>query len=95
LTSGRSSLVSGGVDLFKARPLLGYGSGSFSTEYKAHIPRRPNGFEISQHLPFSAPTTSDSHTTPVTIAAEQGIVGLAAYVALLLACFWELFGGGC
>ena len=94
LTSGRSSLVSGGVDLFKARPLLGYGSGSFSTEYRAHIPRRRNGFEISQHLPFSAPTTSDSHTTPVTIAAEQGIVGLAAYVALLLACFWELFGGG-
>jgi putative inorganic carbon (HCO3(-)) transporter len=94
LTSGRSSLVSGGVDLFKARPLLGYGSGSFSTEYKGHIPRRPNGFEIKQHLPFSEPTTSDSHTTPVTIAAEQGIVGLAAYVALLLACFWELYGGG-
>ena len=94
LTSGRSSLVSGGVDLFKARPLLGYGSGSFSTEYRAHIPRRRNGFEIAQHLPFSAPTTSDSHTTPVTIGAEQGIVGLAAYVALLLGCFWELFGGG-
>jgi O-antigen ligase len=93
LTSGRSSLVSGGLDLLKARPLLGYGSGSFSTEYKAHIPRRRNGFEIARQLPFSAPTTSDSHTTPVTIAAEQGIVGLAAYVALLLACFWELFGG--
>ncbi|MGD0980341.1 MAG: O-antigen ligase family protein [Solirubrobacteraceae bacterium] len=93
LTSGRSSLVSGGVDLFKARPLLGYGSGSFSAEYKAHIRRRRNGFEIHQHLPFSEPATSDSHTTPVTIAAEQGIVGLSAYVALLLACFWELFGG--
>jgi O-antigen ligase len=93
LTSGRSSLVSGGVDLFKARPLLGYGSGSFSTEYRAHLPRRRNGFEVKQHLPFSAPTTSDSHTTPVTIAAEQGIVGLAAYLALLLACFGELFGG--
>jgi O-antigen ligase len=94
LTSGRSSLVSGGLDLFKARPLLGYGSGSFSTEYKAHIPRRRNGFEIAKQLPFSAPTTSDSHTTPVTIAAEQGIVGLAVYVALLAACFWELYGGG-
>ena len=93
LTSGRSSLVSGGLDLFKARPLLGYGSGSFSTEYKAHIPRRRNGFEIAKQLPFSAPTTSDSHTTPVTIAAEQGVVGLALYAVLLLACFSELFGG--
>ena len=30
----------------------------------------------------------------MTIAAEQGIVGLAVYVALLAACFWELYGGG-
>jgi putative inorganic carbon (HCO3(-)) transporter len=94
LTSGRSSLVSRGVDLFKARPIAGYGSGSFSTEYTARVPRRRNGFEIAKHLPFALPTTSDSHTTPVTIAAEQGVVGLAAYFALLVACFWELFGGG-
>jgi O-antigen ligase len=93
LTSGRASLVTGGVDLFKARPLVGYGSGSFSHEYSSHVPRQRNGFEIKQHLPFIAPTTSDSHTTPVTIAAEQGIVGLAAYAVLLVACFWELFGG--
>jgi O-antigen ligase len=94
LTSGRASLVSGGVDLFKSRPLEGYGSGSFSAEYTAHLPRARTGFEVHTHLPYIPPTTSDSHTTPVTIAAEQGVVGLAAYVALLAACFWELFGGG-
>jgi O-antigen ligase len=94
LTSGRSSLVTGGVDLFKARPLFGYGSGSFSDEYLAHLSRRPNTFEHFEHLPFIAPTTSDSHTIPVTIAAEQGIAGLALYALLLVACFRELFGAG-
>jgi O-antigen ligase len=94
LTSGRSSLVRGGVDLFDARPLAGYGSGSFSTEYVAHVPRHPNAFERRWHLPVTLPATSDSHTTAITIAAEQGLVGLALYAALLIACFARLFGGG-
>jgi putative inorganic carbon (HCO3(-)) transporter len=92
LTSGRASLVTGGVDLFKDRPVLGYGSGSFSTEYRAHTHEQPNPFEKTQRLPPAAPTTTDSHATPVTIGAEQGVVGLGFYVILLLACFWELFG---
>ena len=29
--------------------------------------------------------TSESHTTPITIAAEQGVLGLIAYIGLLLA----------
>jgi putative inorganic carbon (HCO3(-)) transporter len=92
-TSGRTSLVSGGFDLFKARPLGGYGSGSFSYEYLASIPRVPNGFEHHEHLPYEPPTTSDSHATPITIAAEQGIIGLVVYLALLLVCFWRLLVG--
>jgi putative inorganic carbon (HCO3(-)) transporter len=91
-TSGRTSLVSGGFDLFKARPLDGYGSGSFATEYLASIPHVPNGFEHHEGLPYEAPVTSDSHTTPVTIAAEQGVIGLLAYAALLVACFVRLLG---
>ena len=35
--------------------------------------------------------TSASHTIPVTVAAEQGIVGLAVYVALLVTAFLALF----
>jgi O-antigen ligase len=92
-TSGRTSLVSGGFDLFKARPLAGYGSGSFSQEYLASIPHVPNPFERHEHLPYIEPTTSDSHATPITIAAEQGLIGLAVYLALLAACFWRLFAG--
>ena len=71
-SSGRPGLVSGGIDLFAARPLWGYGSGSFETEYRAHH------HQIGQ-------TLSASHTIPVTIAAEQGLIGELVYIALVLA----------
>jgi O-antigen ligase len=81
-TSGRASLVSGGLELFAQRPLEGYGAGSFETEYKrAHAAA---GAENA---------VSASHTIPVTVAAEQGIIGLALYVALLLSAFVVLFRG--
>ena len=35
-TSGRTKLISGGLALFAKRPLEGYGSGSFETEYERH-----------------------------------------------------------
>jgi O-antigen ligase len=72
-TNGRAGLIGGGLKLFAARPLQGYGSGSFEVEYK----RR-------EHVTAAGASTA-SHTIPVTIAAEQGIVGLALYGALLLA----------
>ena len=75
-TSGRASLVSGGLELFAERPLQGYGSGSFEKEYKRHS-------KLSQATVENA--TSASHTIPVTVAAEQGLVGLAVYLALLIA----------
>jgi O-antigen ligase len=80
-TSGRTKLISGGLELFADRPLYGYGSGSFETEYKRH------------GRASSANATSASHTIPVTVAAEQGIIGLAVYVALLIAAFAVLFTG--
>lgn len=80
-TSGRTKLVSGGLELFGDRPLYGYGSGSFETEYKRH------------GNATAANATSASHTIPITVAAEQGVVGLAVYVALLIAAFAVLFRG--
>ena len=64
-TRGRTNLVSGGVDLFAERPLWGYGSGSFQQAYSDHQAKS------------DAPVTI-SHTEPVTVAAEQGLIGLAA-----------------
>jgi O-antigen ligase len=80
-TSGRTKLITGGLELFAERPLQGYGSGSFQTEYQRH-----NKASVEN-------ATSASHTIPVTVAAEQGIVGLAVYVALLIAAFLVLFRG--
>jgi len=80
-TSGRGKLISGGLELFADRPLEGYGSGSFETEYRRH--QHANGENA----------TSASHTIPITVAAEQGIVGLAVYVALILAALYVLFSG--
>jgi O-antigen ligase len=81
-TSGRTKLISGGLELFADRPLYGYGAGSFETEYKRHGRTRD-----------AANATSASHTIPVTVAAEQGMFGLVVYLALLLAAFATLFRG--
>ena len=80
-TSGRTNLVSGGLELFAKRPLEGYGSGSFETEYKLHSKSSAEN------------AVSASHTIPVTVAAEQGILGLALYAALLAVAFVVLFRG--
>jgi O-antigen ligase len=76
-SSGRPGLVSGGLDLFKDRPIWGFGSGSFQTEYAAH-----------HHQPGQ--TLTASHTIPVTVAAEQGLVGLLVYLALVVAALITL-----
>jgi putative inorganic carbon (HCO3(-)) transporter len=78
--SGRGSLVSGGVDLFGERPIWGYGSGSFQAAYREH---RKN-----KDLPVTV-----SHTEPVTVAAEQGLIGLALYIALIVVALWTLGTG--
>jgi O-antigen ligase len=80
-TSGRTKLVSGGLELFADRPLQGFGSGSFETEYKRH------------RNTSAANATSASHTIPVTVAAEQGVIGLAVYLALVVAALIVLLRG--
>jgi O-antigen ligase len=76
-TSGRANLVSGGVHLFSQRPVYGYGSGSFPKAYREHVKTR------------KAPV-SVSHTEPITVAAEQGIVGLVLYAALVVTALWTM-----
>jgi O-antigen ligase len=80
-TTGRAKLIEGGLELFAKRPLEGYGSGSFQTEYERHSKTTAEN------------ATSASHTIPITIAAEQGIVGFALYVVLLVLAFLVLFRG--
>jgi O-antigen ligase len=70
-TSGRYDLIAGGARLARDRPLGGYGSGAFARVY-----RRQESASVQR-------ATSASHTIPITVAAEQGVVGLLAYLALL------------
>jgi putative inorganic carbon (HCO3(-)) transporter len=81
-TSGRVDLVQGGLELFSDRPLWGYGSGSFARSFR--LERKGN----------QAEAVSASHTLPITVAAEQGVIGLAAYAAVLAASLFVLLGRG-
>jgi O-antigen ligase len=80
-TSGRLNLMKGGLRMFGDRPVYGYGSGSFAERFRAREKKS------------EAQAASASHTIPITVAAEQGVIGLAVYVFLLVASFQLLFGG--
>jgi O-antigen ligase len=80
VTEGHSSLIEGGVELAERRPIYGYGSASFSKEFAEAEEIRPGD-------------TTISHTEPVTVAAEQGAIGVVAYLSLLAAALWTMFSG--
>lgn len=80
-SSGRLDLMRGGISMFAHKPLHGFGSGAFAKEFRA---REKVG---------SSSAASASHTIPITVAAEQGILGLAAYAFVLVAAFALLFRG--
>jgi putative inorganic carbon (hco3(-)) transporter len=73
VTNDRSSLVRMGWDVIRDHPLGGAGLGGFRHAAAAG----------TQH-PFRQ-RGGVSHTTPVTVAAELGPLGLAAYIWLLVA----------
>lgn len=68
-TSGRANLISGGIELFERRPLAGQGSGAFAISFRRQIKR------IRRPI---------SHTEPITVAAEQGVLGLVPYGAVVV-----------
>jgi O-antigen ligase len=80
-TSGRASLITGALRMARDRPLWGQGSGSFAVVFT----RR----EVVQNTRRAAV----SHTIPLTVAAEQGAIGVVAYLALLWAAAVLLFAG--
>jgi putative inorganic carbon (HCO3(-)) transporter len=79
-TSGRTRLASGGLKLARDHPLAGFGSGSFAVEF-------------GKRNPLARREAAVSHTEPITIAAEQGAVGIAAYLALLASALAVLISG--
>jgi O-antigen ligase len=90
IDAGHADLIKGGLALAGViddpdardqgdfgRPITGYGSGSFGRAFFEHIePAR----------------TTVSHSEPVTVAAEQGVIGLIVYVGLLVCALATLLG---
>ena len=86
-TSGRTELVRGGLELAGDRPLAGQGSGAFELEFAS-------AFGSAYAEPYAGPGTGEplttSHTEAVTVAAEQGVIGLAVFAAILVTAFAAL-----
>jgi O-antigen ligase len=81
VSGGRWSLVRGGVELAAERPVEGWGSAAFKTEYREH------------QKASSERASAASHTIPITVAAEQGLGGLALYLALVVVALGVLLRG--
>ncbi len=73
LTSNRSDLVANSTDIVREHPLGGVGIGAEE--------------KVSGEIALGQPNriARASHTTPLTVAAELGIVGIAVYLAFLAA----------
>jgi hypothetical protein len=74
ITSGRANLVSQGVRIALRHPVEGVGVGGFKKAYAARTGLR--GVD---------PKKAASHTTPVTVAAEEGFPGLLLLLWLVAA----------
>ena len=71
LTSGRSQLVSTTTRVIERRPLVGVGLGGQPLATREVV---GPGAPVPRYT---------SHTTPLTVAAELGLIGFAAYLGLL------------
>jgi putative inorganic carbon (HCO3(-)) transporter len=79
LDQGHADLIEGGLDLFGDRPFGGYGSGAFGRAFYDEIERA---------------RTTVSHSEPINVAAEQGVIGLAVYAAVLVISLFVVLAAG-
>jgi O-antigen ligase len=79
-TGGRSKLVSKGIQLALDHPVVGVGAGGFK-----------RGYADLTGLKGKEPKAAASHDTPITVAAETGLPGLALLVWLVGAALFLAF----
>jgi O-antigen ligase/polysaccharide polymerase Wzy-like membrane protein len=82
ITSGRANLIGQGFRITADNPVQGVGVGGFSREYARRL-----------GIPGRDPKRVASHTTPVTVLAEQGVVGLALLTWLVAAALLATLRG--
>ena len=75
-TMDRLAMIEGGLALVRDHPLLGVGPGGVTELYPQYAP----DIAMRRH-------TSHLHNTPLQLAAERGLPGLAAWLAIYVAFF--------
>jgi O-antigen ligase len=78
VTSGRSRLVDVTLDAFEARPIWGVGVGG---QPRASAEESGRG----------SPSRNASHTTPLTVLAELGVLGFVLFLGVLAGAAWGLW----
>jgi putative inorganic carbon (hco3(-)) transporter len=81
-SGGRFKLVENGLAIAVHHPVQGVGIGGFKHAYAERT-----------GLKGKEPKAAASHDTPVTVAAETGVVGEALFIWLLATAFWLAFRG--
>src|SRR5205085_10809121 len=76
-TGGRGKLITEGIKIAFDHPAGGVGIGGFKHAYADRV-----------GLPGQEPKRAASHTTPVTVAAEEGVIGFLLFVWLAVAALW-------
>jgi O-antigen ligase len=75
-TMDRLAMIEGGLALVRDHPMLGVGPGGVTELYPQYAP----AIAMRRH-------TSHLHNTPLQLAAERGLPGLAAWLAIYVAFF--------
>ncbi len=78
-TSDRAGLIYNGLRIAMRNPVVGVGVGAFRHHYA----------ELT-HLKGKEPKKAASHDTPVTVAAENGLIGLGLFLWVLVSAFRTL-----
>lgn len=68
------------LDIAKRNPILGTGMGTWADEYRKYVVTTPN-------TPKIAASGGNPHQEYLLIASQLGLVGLALFLAWLVACF--------
>ena len=82
-SSGRFKLVWNGIKIAAHHPVQGVGIGGYKHAYARQV-----------HLRGKEPKAAASHDTPVTVAAEAGVPGLALLAWLMVSALLLVFRRG-
>lgn len=83
VSEGRFDLIRGGLTIWRDEPVLGAGLGGFEQRFE----------ETLTPVEQRRVRVVISHNTPVTVLSEEGVVGFALFLALLVGVGWGAVRG--